>query len=145
MRGWARVGCVLVTVWLAASVAAAAYAFGTDAVGSGRGRVLGPGHVDVTLDVNHSRFEPGRIVVRAGTTVTFTIINHDPIDHELIVGDAEVHARHEAGTHGQHGAVPGEVSVAPGKSATTTFSFDTPGTVLFACHLPRHFEYGMAG
>jgi uncharacterized cupredoxin-like copper-binding protein len=136
---------VLTVVWLAASIAATAYAFGSDDAEPPRGQVLGPGSVDVTLDVNHSRFEPARIVVRPGTTVRFTVVNHDPINHELIVGDAQVHARHEAGTHGRHGAVPGEVSVAPGESATTTFDFSSPGTVLFACHLPRHFEYGMVG
>jgi uncharacterized cupredoxin-like copper-binding protein len=107
--------------------------------------VLGPGHVTVTLDVEHSRFEPPRIVVRQHTVVTFRVVNHDPIGHELIVGDDDVHARHEAGTHGRHGAIPGEVSVAPGKTAATTYQFHSPGTVLFACHLRGHVAYGMVG
>jgi uncharacterized cupredoxin-like copper-binding protein len=145
VKGWARAACVVTVAWLAASTAVAAYAFGTDEIDPPARRVLGPGAVDVRLDVEHSRFEPARIVVRAGTSVTFTVVNHDPIAHELIVGNAEVHARHASGTHGRHGEVPGEVSVAPGESATTTFELDSPGTVLFACHLPRHFEYGMVG
>jgi uncharacterized cupredoxin-like copper-binding protein len=37
------------------------------------------------------------------------------------------------------------VSVAPGVRASTTFSFHEPGTVLYACHLPGHFAYGMHG
>ncbi len=145
MKGWARAACVLTAVWLAAGVAAAAYAFGTEGPDSLPDGVFGPGSVDVTLHVSHSEFTPSRIMVRTGTTVTFTVVNHDPIGHELIVGDAEVHAVHEAGTHGRHREVPGEVSVAPGESASTTFEFDSPGTVVFACHLPRHFEYGMVG
>lgn len=73
------------------------------------------------------------------------IVNHDPIGHELIIGDAEVHARHATGHEPAHGEVPGEVSVAPGAKASTTFPFTQPGPVLFACHLPGHFAYGMKG
>jgi uncharacterized cupredoxin-like copper-binding protein len=139
-RAWA-----LAAVWVVASGITAAYAFASSAADDGGAEVLGPGNVTVTLDIEHSRFEPARIVVRQHSDVTFRVVNHDPIAHEFIVGDDEVHARHEAGTHGQHGALPGEVSVAPGKTATTTFPFHTPGTVLFACHLPGHFAYGMVG
>ena len=108
-------------------------------------QVLGPGEVTVRLTVNYSRFRPARIVVRPHTTVHFEIANHDPIGHEFIVGDAEVHARHESGNHAQHGAVPGEVSVGPGEVGSTTFEFHVPGTVVYACHLPGHFAYGMVG
>jgi uncharacterized cupredoxin-like copper-binding protein len=136
---------IVAVVPLVASAVIAAYAFGWGSSAGSDRRVLGPGHVTVTLDVEHSRFEPARIVVRQHTDVTFRIVNHDPIGHELIVGDDEVHARHEAGTHGRHGAVPGEVSVGPGKTASTTYTFHTPGTVLFACHLRGHVAYGMVG
>jgi uncharacterized cupredoxin-like copper-binding protein len=106
---------------------------------------LGPGSVTVTLDVEHSLFEPRELRVVEGTEVRFVVANGDPIGHELIVGPPEVHARHEAGTHGQHPAVPGEVSVGPNEEGTTTYRFDEPGTVEFACHLPRHYDYGMHG
>ena len=145
MRGRGRVICALAVGWLAVGFAAAAYAFATSEAGDAPDGPLGPGSAGITLNVNHSRFTPDRVVVREGTTVTFTIVNDDPIGHELIVGDAEVHRLHESGTHGRHSDVSGEVSVAPGKSATTTYTFDTPGTVLFACHLPGHFAYGMVG
>jgi uncharacterized cupredoxin-like copper-binding protein len=147
MRRRARWGWVLATMWITASLATAGYALASP------GRIpertdlgtLGPGKATVTLVVNHSRFRPARIIVEQHTTVTFRIVNHDPIGHEFIVGDAEVHALHESGTHGQHGAVPGEVSIAPGETGVTTYEFHTPGTVLFACHLPGHFAYGMVG
>ena len=58
----------------------------------------------------------------------FVVRNTDPIDHELIVGDAAVHARHERGNEADHGAIPGEVSVAAGEVAETTFRFDEAGT-----------------
>ena len=73
--------------------------------------------------------------------------NTDPIGHELIVGDAEVHRRHEAGTEAVHPPRPGEISVAAGTTAETTFRFDGAGgdSVVYACHLPGHFRYGMSG
>jgi uncharacterized cupredoxin-like copper-binding protein len=106
---------------------------------------LGPGHATVTLTIEHSRFTPGRIAVAEGTHVVFRVVNGDPIDHELIVGPAEVHERHEHGTEAEHGAVPGEVTVRAGETAETTYHFDQSGTVVFACHLPRHLAYGMRG
>ena len=107
--------------------------------------VLGPGEVTVELTIRHSRFEPDRIRVVPGTTVRFVMDNQDPIGHELIVGDAEVHRRHELGTEPAHPPRPGEVSVAALSKAETTFVFDDPGSVLYACHLPGHFRYGMSG
>ena len=145
MRRLRRRSSILAIACLMISVVTAAYAFGSSPEAGTSRRVLGPGSVTVTLQVERSRFEPARLVVRQHSTVTFRIVNHDPIGHELIVGGDEVHARHEAGTHGQHGAVPGEVSVAPGETATTTYDFHTPGVVVYACHLPGHFAYGMAG
>jgi uncharacterized cupredoxin-like copper-binding protein len=79
--------------------------------------------------------------------VTFRVANHDPIGHELIVGGPEVHARHERGNEAAHPPVAGEVSVPASTTAETTFAFasDGPPTVVFACHLPGHFAYGMHG
>ena len=101
----------------------------------------------VRLGIEHSVFtlSPAPLRVVAGTEVRFVVANDDPIGHELIVGPPEVHARHEAGTHASHGAVPGEVSVAPGGEGVTTFVFDAPGTVEYACHLGGHYAYGMHG
>ncbi len=140
--GWLT---LLAAVWVIASVSIAGYAL----AGNGEGReerdVLGPGTVTVTLVVQDSKFDPTRIKVRQHTTVTFVIVNDDPIGHEFIVGGDEVHDRHQSGNHAQHDTVPGEVSVAPGETGTTSYTFHSPGTVLFACHLPGHFAYGMTG
>jgi uncharacterized cupredoxin-like copper-binding protein len=126
----------------------AAGGYGVLAAGADTGggaEVLGPGHATVRLEVEHSLFEPTEIRVREGTHVTFVVDNGDPIGHELIVGDEAVHARHEAGTHASHPPVPGEVSVEANAEAETSFHFDEPGEVEFACHLPGHYDYGMHG
>ena len=84
-------------------------------------------------------FEPGE-------TVTFVIRNDDPIDHEFILGDELVQRRHEEGRQRHHhGTVPGEVSVPAGETRRTTYTFADEGTITYACHLPRHFDYGMRG
>lgn len=108
---------------------------------------LGPGDVTVTLTIQHSRFSPDHLSVRPGTTVRFVVHNNDPIGHELIVGDAGVHRRHEAGTEPVHPPRPGEISVAAGTTAETTFVFSAASgdPVVYACHLPGHFRYGMSG
>jgi uncharacterized cupredoxin-like copper-binding protein len=109
---------------------------------------LGPGEVTVTLTIHHSRFSPEHLRVRPGTTVRFVLQNEDPIGHEFIVGDDGVHRRHEAGTEPVHPPRPGEVSVEPSSTAETTFTFpdvNAGNSVVFACHLPGHFRYGMSG
>jgi uncharacterized cupredoxin-like copper-binding protein len=116
------------------------------AAGAGPGgEVLGPGEVVVELDIEYSRFSLEQVRVRPGTLVRFVVHNRDPIPHELVVGDAEVHRRHATGDHPLHPPVPGEVSVGPNRSASTFFVFDEPGTVTFACHLPGHVAHGMVG
>jgi uncharacterized cupredoxin-like copper-binding protein len=107
--------------------------------------VLGPGLVTVTVDVHYSKFSISTLRVRQGSTVRFLIRNDDPIHHEFIVGDSQVHARHEKGSEATHPPVPGEVSVGPDELGETFYRFDKPGRYLFACHLPGHFAFGMKG
>ena len=99
----------------------------------------------VTIDVHHSRFSVEELHVRPGETVRFVLRNTDPIPHELIVGDQSVQDVHEAGSEAHHGDRPGEVSVAPGATAVTTYRFGSAGRLLFGCHVPGHWAYGMKG
>ncbi|HET7702538.1 MAG TPA: plastocyanin/azurin family copper-binding protein [Candidatus Limnocylindrales bacterium] len=99
----------------------------------------------VRVAIRYSGFEPGRISVPAGRSVTFVLANGDPIDHEWIVGEAASHQRHRTGSEPAHGGRPTEVSVAAGEEVRTTVTFDTPGTLRFICHLPGHEAYGMVG
>jgi plastocyanin len=134
---------------LAALLFIAVIASGHALAGPNRGAngPLGPGDVTVTLTIQHSHFSPDHLSVRPGTTVRFVVHNNDPIGHELIVGDAGVHERHETGTEPVHPPRPGEISVPAQATAETTFSFDDArgNPVVYACHLPGHFRYGMSG
>lgn len=133
---------VVVAVSVAAAVASAADALGA---GGADEPPLGPGVVTVEVGIEHSRFDLAPLRVVEGTVLRFVVRNDDPIDHELIVGPRDVHRRHEAGTEAQHLPVPGEVSVAAGETATTYFEVTEPGPLTYACHLPGHVAYGMAG
>ena len=101
--------------------------------------------VTVEITVHYSHFQPSAVVVPAGRPVTFVLVNGDPIDHEWIVGDAALHARHRTGTEPFHASRPTEVSLDAGATRTTTITFDGPGTFSFVCHLPGHEAYGMVG
>lgn len=116
--------------------------------GGGGGRGGGPAApVIVRITVDRSRFTPASVDVARGATVRFVIRNLDPIDHEFIIGGPEVHRRHEVGREARHpDGVPGAISVAAGETVSTTWTAPTePGPVAFACHLPGHLAYGMAG
>jgi uncharacterized cupredoxin-like copper-binding protein len=105
----------------------------------------GPRQLTIEITIRHSRFEPSAIDVSEGTAVRFVIKNTDPIDHEFILGNQEVQDRHENGTEPRHGTIPGEVSIAAGTVASTTYSFGESGLLLLGCHLPGHWDYGMRG
>ena len=77
--------------------------------------------------------------------VTFELRNDDPIAHEWIVGDEDVHKRHRLGTEPYHDAVPTEVTIPAFETRTTVVTFDKPGEYAFVCHLPGHEAYGMRG
>lgn len=145
-RGGRAAGVMPVTSGLLAAAAVLLVGSAVQASADAReAAILGPEPVTVTLDVEHSRFVPDRLTVREGTLVTFEVVNHDPIHHELVLGDDHVHAAHEEGTDLVHPPVPGEVSTGPNASGMTFYVFDEPGTVAFACHLPGHVAYGMVG
>ncbi|HVM24337.1 MAG TPA: cupredoxin domain-containing protein [Candidatus Limnocylindrales bacterium] len=104
-----------------------------------------PGPREITITIRHSAFEPQRITVPRNVPVTFVLVNEDPIDHEWLVGDAEFHALHRTGTHAAHGHAANEITIPALETATTTITFDEPGSVAFICHLPGHEAYGMVG
>ena len=130
--------------WHLAAVAALTLAGGLTLLHAAAGQ--GPQTVVVTM--HHSRFQPEVVRVAPGATVRFVLRNTDPIDHEFILGDQQVQRRHEQGREREHhGEVPGEVSVAAGGEAATTYTFPKggPASLQFACHLPGHYAYGMRG
>lgn len=130
---------------VASAVTIAAAVLGGAVVAATTGSA-GDGIRTVTLTVRHSMFSAAVLTVRPGETVRFVVRNTDPIPHELVVGDQAVQDLHEAGAETHHGDRPGEVSVGPGQTATTMYRFG-PGAaeLLFGCHLPGHWAYGMRG
>jgi len=100
----------------------------------------------IRVEIHHSHFLPSAISVGDRQTVKFVVHNTDPIDHEFIVGDHATQDRHERGTDDHHdGSVPGEISVPAGAVVTTTYHFGAPGRLLYGCHIPGHWAYGMRG
>lgn len=142
MRLWTAIGLAVV---VAVSTLAGGYAIADATHANAASDTLGPGLVTVDVHIRYSHFSIKRLKVQPGTTVRFVVHNDDPINHEFIVGDAAVHRRHELGKEAAHPPVPGEVSLAPEDDGVTFFEFDRPGRYLFACHLPRHFAFGMKG
>jgi len=101
---------------------------------------------DILIEIEHSAFRPASITVEPGATVTFVVRNTDPIDHEFLLGDEEVQAVHEKGTEKHHGAKPGEISVPAGEERTTTYTFPADvDELIYGCHLPGHYAFGMRG
>jgi len=100
--------------------------------------------VDVTI--HHSRFSTSSLSFPEGTTVRFVIRNTDPIDHEFILGNRALQHYMEVTAHPDHdGSVPGQISVPAETTRSTTYTFDKLGGLLFGCHLPGHYRYGMRG
>lgn len=130
---------------LAAGVAACAVmVFGAYSSAGGGNRVI-------RVSIEHSAFSTGTIEVDEGETVTFEIVNNDPIAHEFLVGDPAMQRAHEKGTEAEHGDRPTEVSVPPGETVSTTIEFVSDGELalaeplIYGCHLPGHYDYGMKG
>jgi uncharacterized cupredoxin-like copper-binding protein len=74
-----------------------------------------------------------------GQTYTFTIQNNGATSHQFVVEQRG--ANNLPLITGSGSALIAEIQ--PGKSATLTMSFPTPGEYQFACHLPGHMEQGM--
>ena len=100
----------------------------------------------VHVTIRWSRFHPSTFSFPSGTMVRFVVRNTDPIEHEFILGSKRVQDHIEHTAHASHdGSVPGQITIPPGTSRTTTYTFGRLGTVLLGCHLPEHYAYGMRG
>jgi uncharacterized cupredoxin-like copper-binding protein len=102
-------------------------------------------HAEFTIGIRYSQFTPVAITAVAGEPLTITIENEDPIEHEWIIGDEDVHKRHRFGTEPVHDAIPTEVSIPAFTSRITELTFTEPGAYQYICHLPGHEAYGMTG
>jgi len=102
-------------------------------------------------------FDPDETTVAVGETVTFEVTNTDAIAHDFLIGDQEAQDEHEQEMREmddmeemddessmEHGDV-NAVEVPAGEIASITWTFTEPGTVLFGCHEPGHYDAGMVG
>lgn len=100
-----------------------------------------------TLDA--MAFEPTRINVSAGETVTFVVTNTGQAVHEFTLGDAAMQREHaEAMAHipaGMGHDTPNTVTLQPGETKRLTGRFGVTGTLEYACHRPGHYQAGMRG
>jgi uncharacterized cupredoxin-like copper-binding protein len=144
-----RRSTVLRGAGLAAILAAALLAGAGSAVASGwlddQGAGTPPPRT-VTIRIHFSRFDQDVVDVAPGQTIRFVVVNTDPIDHEFIVGDRGIQLAHERGTEAHHPPRPGEISVPAGETVETTMTVAASGEpLLFGCHLPGHYAFGMRG
>lgn len=94
------------------------------------------------------RFTPDRIEVEPGTTVKFVIKNGGAQMHEMVIGTEGVLRQHAEAMKADPGMAhdaPYMAHVQPGAAGTIAWKFVEPGTYMFACLLPGHFEAGMKG
>jgi len=128
-----------------AAVRGAAAALTLAAALPGCGTASARGGTEVRLGIHWSRFDKAVIEVPRGVPVRFVYANDDPIAHEVLVGDEAMQQRHETGTEAAHGHRANETDVPANSIVDTTLTFEEPGEVYFACHLPGHYAYGMRG
>jgi len=98
----------------------------------------------VRIGIHYSTFSLAVIDVDPGETVRFVVSNADPIDHEFIIGDQAVQIAHERGTEAFHPPRPGETTIPAGETVETIYTFGAQD-LIFGCHLPGHYTYGMRG
>lgn len=94
------------------------------------------------------RFTPSRMQVKRGDTVRFVVRNTGKVMHEMVIGtEAELrsHAEMMKKHPGMEHDAPYMAHVAPGGREEITWTFDKPGTFMYGCLIPGHWEAGMKG
>lgn len=105
-------------------------------------------------------FEPNPLVLYAGETVRFNVVNAGLLPHEFVLGDADVQAAwasaEAAATPPGFTATPPPVSLPPeqagfriwlesGQSASAIYQVPDDETLELACQIPGHVDAGMVG
>src|SRR3989304_4360996 len=91
------------------------------------------------------RGQPPRVhrnAIPSGVPVTFIITNEGPTDHDLVLAPAGAEDEPLMNADGSEARLP---ALHPGQEATITYTFTVEGTYQLGCHLPGHYEAGMAG
>jgi uncharacterized cupredoxin-like copper-binding protein len=94
------------------------------------------------------RFDPASITVKQGETVRFEVANRGAVMHEMVIGTEaalEEHAALMKKFPGMEHAEPYMAHVKPGGRESIAWTFDRPGTFMYGCLIPGHWEAGMKG
>ena len=122
-----------------------------DAHEAAAGRPGDPAKVDRTIAVSMydtMRFDPEKMIFKAGETVRFVVRNEGKIRHEMVIGSVEElkeHAEMMRKMPGMQHAEPNMISLAPGERGDLVWQFENAGAIDFACLVPGHLEAGMTG
>jgi uncharacterized cupredoxin-like copper-binding protein len=115
------------------------------------GREGDPAKASRTIAIDMSdalRFTPSRVRVTEGETVRFIAANSGKLMHEMVIGteaDLRRHAEMMKKFPDMEHAEPYMAHVRPGERRTIAWTFTRPGTFMFGCLVPGHFDAGMKG
>ncbi|HSG80520.1 MAG TPA: plastocyanin/azurin family copper-binding protein [Acidimicrobiia bacterium] len=95
--------------------------------------------VGLTVGMTEFAFEPDTLAVQAGASVTLGLVNTGGIEHNFVIMSTPI-AR-----EGDYDAANAyfERTLAPGESATVTFTGPAAGTYQIVCSISGHFTAGM--
>ena len=103
----------------------------------------------IAIDMSDSmRFMPAAVTVKRGETVRFLVKNWGQVMHEMVIGTRESLERHAElmrKAPGMEHDEPYMAHVAPGKRGEIAWRFTRPGTYMYGCLIPGHWEAGMKG
>jgi uncharacterized cupredoxin-like copper-binding protein len=103
----------------------------------------------VAIDMSDAlRFTPARVEVRRGETVRFVAANSGKLMHEMVIGTEEELRRHAEMMKkfpGMKHSEPYMAHVSPGEQGSIAWTFTEPGTFMFGCLVPGHWDGGMKG
>ena len=92
------------------------------------------------------RFNPDEVKVKRGDTVKFVVRNTGKLMHEMVIGtqqELENHAELMKKHPGMEHDAPYMAHVPPGGKQEIVWTFTKPGTFMYGCLLPGHWEAGM--
>jgi uncharacterized cupredoxin-like copper-binding protein len=93
----------------------------------------------VAVTVVDMQVEPAQTMFKVGQPYTFVITNQGRSVHEFVI-----ERRDDIDKPLKQGSGEAEASnIAPGQTATLTWTFTEAGAYKFSCHLPGHYEAGM--
>jgi uncharacterized cupredoxin-like copper-binding protein len=94
------------------------------------------------------RFTPAQVKVKQGDTVKFVVRNSGKTMHEMVIGtesELRAHAEMMKKHPGMEHHEPYMAHVRPGGRDEITWTFTQPGTFMYGCLIPGHWDAGMKG